>query len=227
MNRYKCQPSTMKSSCSTSSSTEDTDTFPFSQESSALCSAILLFKLSARYSWENGVNQSALSPPIFSIYIGFIIGSNAFIFIQSYFFLLVPNVSQGRQVHYNIIKKMLFSSYTNFFSRVPVFRILNQFSKDLKELDEVVGINLIICLIYPVQLISGIILVVFSTTYFEIIPVVLIFIACFFIRRYYVLALHRITRLEKVTNSPLFSGLMILIGGLTTIRAFREKNYYI
>jgi ABC-type multidrug transport system fused ATPase/permease subunit len=116
-----------------------------------------------------------------------------------------------------IIKRFLYSSYTSFFNRVLIGRILNRLGRDLKDLDEIVGISLSYSLLYFVQILSAIIaFIIYSSTYLAIIPLAIIFVICFFIRKYYVSALHQITRLEQITNSPVVSG-FITVSGLTTV----------
>lgn len=110
---------------------------------------------------------------------------------------------------------------------MPIGRIINRLSKDIKDLDEVIGASLGYCLLYFVQILSGLILVVYSSTYFALIPVFIMTVASYFLRKHYVLALHQTSRLEKITNSPLVSGFTTAVNGLTTIRAFKQENYFL
>jgi ABC-type multidrug transport system fused ATPase/permease subunit len=174
-----------------------------------------------KWSSTNGTEDQDLY-----LYIGFSIGSILFIFIEIYV-LLISNIYQGREVHSTIIKRVLYSSYTNFFNRVPIGRILNRLGRDIKELDEIVGISLNYCFLYFVQILSSISLIIYSSTYFAFIPLVIVFVIFFFLRRYYVRALHQITRLEKITNSPVISGFTTVVSGLTTVRAYKQENYFL
>jgi ABC-type multidrug transport system fused ATPase/permease subunit len=125
------------------------------------------------------------------------------------------------------MKHILYSSYTNFFNRVPIGRIINRLSKDLKELDEIVGKSLSMCLIYFVQLLSAMTLMIYCSTYFASIPLVTIFVLTYFIRKYYKSALHQVIRLEKISNSPVVSGFTTAVTGLTTIRAYKQEASFI
>lgn len=78
---------------------------------------------------------------------------------------------------------------------MPIGRIINRLSKDIKDLDEVIGVSLGYCLLYFVQIISGIVLVVYSTTFYALIPVFIMAVASYLLRNYYVLALHQTSRL--------------------------------
>lgn len=106
-------------------------------------------------------------------------------------------------------------------------RIINRLSKDIKDLDEVIGVSLGYCLLYFVQIISGLILIVYSTTFYALIPVLIAVVASYLLRRYYVLSLHQASRLEKVTNSPIVSGFTTAVNGLTSIRAFKKENHFL
>jgi ABC-type multidrug transport system fused ATPase/permease subunit len=175
---------------------------------------------------EKWSNTNGTEDQYLYLYVGFVIGSILFIFIEVYV-LLISSIHQGREVHSTIIKRVLYSSYTNFFNRVPIGRILNRLGRDVKELDEVVGTSLSYCLLYFVQMLSSISLIIYSSTYFAFIPLVIVFVICFFIKKYYVNALHQVTRLEKITNSPVISGFTTVVNGLTTVRAYKQENYFL
>jgi ATP-binding cassette, subfamily C (CFTR/MRP), member 1 len=146
-----------------------------------------------------------------------------FLFIQTYS-LVLSSVQQGESVHSSIAKQVLYSSYTNFFNRVPVGRILNRLGKDIRQLDEIIGLSLSTCLLYFVQFLSGITLMVYASSAYVIIPfVVICFIFCL-LRRYFVGCFHQVIRMEKVTSSPVVTGFTTAVGGLATIRAFKKEK---
>jgi ABC-type multidrug transport system fused ATPase/permease subunit len=175
---------------------------------------------------EKWSNTNGTEDHYLYLYMAFIIGSTIFVFINVCV-LVISSIQQGREVHSSIIKRVLYSSYTNFFNRVPIGRILNRLGRDVKEIDEVVGTSLRSSLLYFVQILSALALIIYSSTYLAFISFVCIFAICFFIRKYYVSALHQITRLEKITNSPVVSGFTTVVGGLTTVRAYKQENYFL
>ena len=68
------------------------------------------------------------------IYIGLIVGSNLFILFRAYK-LVMAGTRQGEVVHRKMMKSLLYASLGNFFNRIPVGRIINRLTKDLRELD--------------------------------------------------------------------------------------------
>lgn len=40
--------------------------------------------------------------------------------------------SQGKKVHDKLMKSLLYASLSNFFNRVPIGRIVNRLTKDLR-----------------------------------------------------------------------------------------------
>jgi ATP-binding cassette subfamily C (CFTR/MRP) protein 1 len=158
--------------------------------------------------------------------VGLGLASVIFLFIQTYS-LVRSSIQQGENVHSNIVKNILYSSYTNFFNRVPKGRILNRLSRDIKQLDEVVALSLSNTLLRFVQFLTGLVLMVYSSTPFVLIPAAGICILFYAVRRYFVGCFHQVIRLEKVSNSPVVTGFTTMIGGLTTIRAYRQQQHFL
>lgn len=48
------------------------------------------------------------------------------------YILILSGVKQGRIIHKKTIKALLYASLTKFYNRVPMGRILNRLSKDLR-----------------------------------------------------------------------------------------------
>jgi ABC-type multidrug transport system fused ATPase/permease subunit len=48
------------------------------------------------------------------------------------YILVTGGIKQGRTIHKKVIKALLYASITTFYNRVPVGRILNRMSKDLR-----------------------------------------------------------------------------------------------
>ena len=65
------------------------------------------------------------------IYVGLSIGATIFIFIRVYK-LIMAGTEQGYKVHKKMIKSLLYASLGNFFNRVPIGRIINRLTKDLR-----------------------------------------------------------------------------------------------
>jgi ATP-binding cassette subfamily C (CFTR/MRP) protein 1 len=55
-------------------------------------------------------------------------------FIRAYV-LVLSGFKQGEFVHKKIIQALLYASMNEFYARVPIGRIMNRLTKDLRELD--------------------------------------------------------------------------------------------
>lgn len=140
---------------------------------------------------------------------------------------MISSINQGKTVHNSIVKQLLYSSYTEFFNRVPKGRILNRLGKDIRQLDEIVGLGFSSCLLYFVQFLSGVILMVYSSSAFLLIPTFVVCVIFYGIRRLFVNCYHQVIRLEKVANSPVITGFTTMISGLTTIRAYQQQHFFL
>jgi ATP-binding cassette subfamily C (CFTR/MRP) protein 1 len=49
--------------------------------------------------------------------------------------LVIGGIKCGGTVHKKITKALLYASLTKFYNRVPLGRIVNRLSKDLREID--------------------------------------------------------------------------------------------
>lgn len=68
------------------------------------------------------------------LFIGLILVAVVFIFIRATLFLIAGN-NQSKLVHNCMIKSLLYADLNNFYNRVPVGRIINRLTKDLRDLD--------------------------------------------------------------------------------------------
>lgn len=68
------------------------------------------------------------------LYLVLAISATLFSGIRAYI-LCVSGIRQGRNAHKQVIKALLYTSLTQFYNRVPIGRILNRLSKDLREVD--------------------------------------------------------------------------------------------
>jgi len=69
------------------------------------------------------------------IYIGLSLSSLIFVGIRTYG-VVMAIVRLGRFLHKRVLKSLLYASLTQFYNRVPIGRILNRLSKDLRQIDE-------------------------------------------------------------------------------------------
>lgn len=92
---------------------------------------------------------------------------------------------QGYIVHTKMIKALLYASLGNFFNRVPVGRIVNRLTKDLRELDEVIGFKIGNLLLDFFRLIGDISICIYASTPLVLIPLLFISYLSHRVRKYY------------------------------------------
>lgn len=130
-------------------------------------------------------SQSERDNKLFYIFVGLTLSSNVFIFFQA-LLLTFAGVRQGRNVHNNIIKGLLYADLIRFFNRVPLGRILNRLNKDLKELDEVITNTFCSFFTSGFKVFAAIFICIYSSTPYALIPVVLVLIIFIKIRKTYI-----------------------------------------
>lgn len=133
----------------------------------------------------NWANQSDRDNRLFYIFAGLTLSSNIFIFLQA-LVLTFAGVRQGRNVHNNIIKGLLYADLIRFFNRVPLGRILNRLNKDLKELDEVISNTFCSFFTSGFKVMAAIFISIYTSTPYALIPVVIVLIIFIKIRKVYI-----------------------------------------
>ena len=101
------------------------------------------------------------------------------------YILVSSGVRQGRIIHKGMIKSLLYASLVKFYNRVPVGRILNRLSKDLRELDEAIGYAVGNFLVSFFRLLAGLVMCFYASTPLIAIPCFLVGYLCIKINRYY------------------------------------------
>lgn len=127
-------------------------------------------------------------------------------------------------MHRLMINALLKASLRKFYSRVPIGRIVNRLTKDLRELDEAIGPAIGGLLVCFFQLLGTISICVYSSTPYLLIPTAIIAYLCWKLKDYYLTAQREVTRIEKVTNSPIVNGFVSTLRGLESIRAMRLQS---
>jgi len=94
-------------------------------------------------------------------------------------------VKSATKIHEGMIKSLLYASLTDFYNRIPLGRIINRLSKDLRELDEPIGFVVRWAIRTNFNLISSLIICVYASTPLVLIPVVIVLVISFRFQRYY------------------------------------------
>nr|CAB3219627.1 multidrug resistance-associated protein 1-like [Phallusia mammillata] len=172
------------------------------------------------------VNQASnFFDNIFYIYVfagitcGFIITSLVRGALQVYHLVV-----SAKEMHNKMLRAIL-NVPIRFFYTNPVGRILNRFSKDMGQVDELLPwLYSDLSQIWG-QIVSVVILAV-VVNYFVILPLIPIIIYFILLRRYYIKTSRDVKRMEGRARSPVFSHLSSTLQGLTTVRAFNMQHQF-
>ncbi|XP_035659576.1 multidrug resistance-associated protein 4-like isoform X1 [Branchiostoma floridae] len=176
-------------------------------------------------------NSTALSispdPPNMHFYIYIFTGLTAVALLLSLvktWHLFYITVQSSKNLHNDMFNAII-RAPIRFFDTNPVGRILNRFSKDIGQLDDMFPWTFTdfiegFLAIFGIIVLAGIIN---PWVFIPTIPLLLLFI---YIRKYYLSTSRDIKRLEGTTRSPVFSHLSATLQGLWTIRAFGAQESF-
>lgn len=118
--------------------------------------------------------------------------------------------------------KAVSRSPMHFFNVNPSGRILNRFSKDIGNIDEILPSCMIDCLQILLSAI-GIFVIVPVTNPWFLIPTCIVMVLFYLLRQFFVTATSTIKRFEGIARSPIYTHLSASLQGLTTIRALKAE----
>ena len=112
----------------------------------------------------------------------------------------------------------------SWFISNPVGRIINKFSSDLGQIDELLPVTLLQCLTGVLLCIGAIILSCVAIPYLAI-PVVPLFVVMMYVRWYFLCSSRALKRLDAISKSPVFVAFNGNLTGRATIRAYEAKEF--
>jgi len=136
------------------------------------------------------------------------------------FFTIAMRAS--RKLHNNMFFKVL-RTRVRFFDVTPNGRIINRFSKDTGNMDELLPATLIDVFWIICSVISTIIVVSYGVPYM-LLPAFFLALSFFGMRVFYMKTSRAIKRAEGVARSPIFSLVGTSLEGLAVLRAFRMQE---
>ncbi|KAJ9444939.1 putative multidrug resistance-associated protein lethal(2)03659 [Diplonema papillatum] len=160
----------------------------------------------------------------YKYYAGFLGASVLLSFARSFVFFNAA-ISAGTSLHASMFSSVV-RSPVRFFDTNPSGRVLNRFSKDMGQLDELLPWILIDAIQCGLLCFGGVVLVSVLNPWVLVIiaPLTAAFV---FLRRYFVASAREIRRLEALQRSPLYASFSEGIAGLHTIRAYRRTGHFL
>ncbi|KAI9040636.1 ATP-binding cassette glutathione S-conjugate transporter YCF1 [Aspergillus affinis] len=173
--------------------------------------------------------QSELNPHLkvgkyIGIYLAFGIGSSALVIVQNLILWIFCSIEASRKLHERMAFS-IFRSPMSFFETTPSGRILNRFSSDIYRIDEVLARTFNMLFGNSAKAIFTMVVIASGTPAFILIIIPLSYVY-FSYQKYYLRTSRELKRLDSVTRSPIFAHFQESLGGISTIRAYRQENRF-
>ncbi|KAK3940375.1 hypothetical protein QBC46DRAFT_127013 [Diplogelasinospora grovesii] len=158
------------------------------------------------------------------IYFAFGIGSSALTVVQTLILWIFCSIEASRKLHERMATA-IFRSPMSFFDVTPAGRILNRFSSDIYRVDEVLARTF--NMLFTNLARSGFTLVVISVSTPAFVALIIPLSAMYiWIQRYYLRTSRELKRLDSVSRSPIYAHFQESLGGISTIRAYRQHQRF-
>ncbi|KAM3473295.1 hypothetical protein MY5147_004840 [Beauveria neobassiana] len=158
------------------------------------------------------------------IYFAIGISSSALTVVQTLVLWIFCSIEASRKLHERMANA-IFRSPMSFFDTTPTGRILNRFSSDIYKVDEILA-RVFNMLFNNVARSGFTILVISYTTPPFAAFIIPLGLAYYWIQRYYLRTSRELKRLDSVSRSPIYAHFQESLGGLTTIRAYRQQERF-
>ncbi|KIW76027.1 hypothetical protein Z517_10772 [Fonsecaea pedrosoi CBS 271.37] len=174
------------------------------------------------------INESHGSNPQVGKYIGiyfaFGIGGAGLVVIQTLLLWIFCSIEASRKLH-DRMAYAIFRSPMSFFDTTPVGRILNRFSSDIYRVDEVIARTFNMLFVNTGRALFTIGVIAASTPIFLVMVLPLGFIYIIY-QKYYLRTSRELKRLDSVSRSPIYAHFQESLGGVSTIRAYRQQKRF-
>ncbi|KAF6206425.1 hypothetical protein GE061_017658 [Apolygus lucorum] len=154
------------------------------------------------------------------VFLGITVLTIAIALVRSFLFFIMC-MRSSMKLHDNMFNSL---SRTNmwFFNNNNSGRILNRFSKDIGQIDEILPATMADVVTIGITLI-GIMVVNATINPYLLVPTFICGCIFYFLRVFYVSTSRSVKRLEGITRSPIFAHMSATLQGLATIRASHNE----
>ncbi|XP_075146932.1 putative multidrug resistance-associated protein lethal(2)03659 [Haematobia irritans] len=167
-----------------------------------------------------------VDPEMLDIYIFTTITVATIIVTVTRSFLFFNVAMRASQNLHNSMFRGITRATMYFFNTNPSGRILNRFSKDMGQVDEILP-SVMMDVIQIFLSLFGIVAVISVVNPLYLLPTSLLAIVFYNLRTFYLKTSRNVKRLEAITRSPIYSHLGASLTGLSTIRAFGAQRVLI
>ncbi|PGH18265.1 hypothetical protein AJ79_00604 [Helicocarpus griseus UAMH5409] len=177
--------------------------------------------------WSEVNKKAGRNPEVgkyIGIYFAFGFGSSALVVLQTLILWIFCSIEASRKLHERMAFA-IFRSPMSFFETTPSGRILNRFSSDIYRVDEVLSRTFNMLFVNAARACFTMMVIAVSTPLFlvMIIPLGAIYFAY---QKYYLSTSRELKRLDSVSKSPIYAHFQETLGGISTIRAYRQQGRF-
>ncbi|KAE8736524.1 ABC-transporter, subfamily C member 18, partial [Frankliniella occidentalis] len=152
-------------------------------------------------------------------------GAQAIFSMTSSYVFAIGCIASSMDLHNRMFRRIL-RCPMSFFDMTPIGRILNRFTKDIDNVDNVLPLQIRQALNLLFSCVSTLVVISISTPLFisVIIPLGIVY---FFVQRFYVSTSRQLKRLDGVSRSPIYSHFSETLTGSSSIRAYGAVDRFI
>jgi ABC-type multidrug transport system fused ATPase/permease subunit len=174
------------------------------------------------YNEAHGSNESV--GKFIGVYLAFGLGASLLVIIQNLILWIFCSIEASRKLHERMAFA-IFRSPMNFFETTPSGRILNRFSSDIYRVDEVLARTFNMLFANSARAVFTMVVIASSTPAFLLFVIPLAYVYLSY-QKYYLRTSRELKRLDSVTRSPIYAHFQESLGGISTIRAYRQENRF-
>lgn len=174
--------------------------------------------------WNEAHGSNAQVGKFIGVYLALGLGSSLLVIVQNLILWIFCSIEASRKLHERMAFA-IFRSPMSFFETTPSGRILNRFSSDIYRVDEVLARTFNMLFANSARAIFTMVVIAASTPAFLIFVIPLGYIYLSY-QKYYLRTSRELKRLDSVTRSPIFAHFQESLGGISTIRAYRQENRF-
>ncbi|PGH07414.1 hypothetical protein AJ80_07999 [Polytolypa hystricis UAMH7299] len=177
--------------------------------------------------WAEDNESSGRNPQVgkyIGVYFAFGFGSAALVVLQTLILWIFCSIEASRKLHERMAFA-IFRSPMSFFETTPSGRILNRFSSDIYRVDEVLARTFNMLFVNTARAAFTIGVIGIATPFFLIlvVPLGAVYLG---IQKYYLRTSRELKRLDSVSRSPIYAHFQESLGGISTIRAYRQQKRF-
>ncbi|KAH8352895.1 hypothetical protein KR084_007132 [Drosophila pseudotakahashii] len=138
--------------------------------------------------------------------------------------ILLNNINKNASIRlHNTIFNAIMRASMYFFSINEHGRIMNRFSKDVSQVDEILPF-LMLYVTQSYLLLAGVVIVIAIINPLLLIPTLVVGTVFHQLRTFYLKTSRDLKRIESASRSPVYSHLAASLSGMSTIRAFEAQD---